>query len=239
MFLKLSRILASFLLLITIFSCSDQEGKYEFVFYENGGSEVSGFWIKEENFVLEDMPVPTRLGYTFEGWYLDEEFTTPLTKEALEIKHEYLVNLYAKWELKTVTITFVTGGADAIDPISGYVGNEYTLPSLEWTDHTFDGWYIDEALTTRYVSDGLIPNDDLTLYAKWFGMTYTINFDTMGGPYIDSLSLPAGSPLELPTPVREGFVFVGWYDASLLVPFTETIMPDENLILYAKWAFET
>jgi len=37
-------------------------------------------------------------------------------------------------------------------------------------------------------------------------------------------------------PTKEGYSFVGWYlDQLLGIEFTDTLMPAENIILYAKW----
>ncbi|MCK7488542.1 MAG: InlB B-repeat-containing protein [Bacillus subtilis] len=43
----------------------------------------------------------------------------------------------------------------------------------------------------------------------------------------------------LPDPIKSGYVFAGWYtDAALTIPFTATLMPANNIILYAKWTIE-
>lgn len=45
-----------------------------------------------------------------------------------------------------------------------------------------------------------------------------------------------GSLIELPTPTKTGHTFGGWFvDAALTIPFTTSIMPGENITIYAKW----
>lgn len=53
------------------------------------------------------LPTPNRLGHRFLGWYTDAELTTPFA-ENTPIKSN--MTLYAKWELQTVTVTFVVDG---------------------------------------------------------------------------------------------------------------------------------
>ena len=205
---------------------------YTIFLEENGGSAVED--ITQAYGTAVAMPAdPTREHYLFSGWYADAALTTPYEFSTMP---PYGMTLFAKWEPKMVTMSFVTNGAAAIDPIVVQSGASYALPSPEYADHLFAGWFVDPELTTQHVNTGAMPGEDLTLYAKWYGMTYMIHFDTMGGPYVQDLSLPSGSPLALPTPTREGFTFVGWFDAMLTTPYTGTVMPEGNLVLYAKWA---
>ena len=45
---------------------------------------------------IPKLPTPTRVGYIFEGWYLDQNFTVPYSDQILYL---YMtdVMLYAKW----------------------------------------------------------------------------------------------------------------------------------------------
>lgn len=68
--------------------------------------------------------------------------------------------------------------------------------------------------------------------------SYTVSFQTNGGSAIDSISVSrSGSISNLPTPLRMGFVFLGWYrDAALTTSFTAGSTVNSNLTLYAKYA---
>ncbi len=179
------------------------------------------------------MPTPTSVGYVFDGWYVDEELSEAFPAVGLTPPEN--LTLYAKWTPALITITFVTNGAAAIEPMQVPYLSSYALPSPELEGYTFGGWYYDAELTTRHINTGAMSALDITLYARWYGMTYYIHFDTMGGPYIPGMNVASGTTLELPTPVRNGFEFLGWYDASLTTLFTLTVMPESNLQLYAKW----
>ena len=69
--------------------------KFDVIFYSNGGSSVATQTIEEGKTATEPK-APTRTGYTFKGWYTDDDkfvdrfnFKNSITEN---------VNLYAKWE---------------------------------------------------------------------------------------------------------------------------------------------
>ena len=55
--------------------------------------------------------------------------------------------------------------------------------------------------------------------------------------YVANITLPYNDLIpELPNPIKEGYVFAGWYTNSQTTErFTLTHMPYENITLYAKW----
>lgn len=55
------------------------------------------------------------------------------------------------------------------------------------------------------------------------------------GKAISPLFLNAGDALTLPAPVKEGFTFVGWFTDEEHTQAAPSVMPDGNLILYAKY----
>jgi uncharacterized repeat protein (TIGR02543 family) len=68
--------------------------------------------------------------------------------------------------------------------------------------------------------------------------TYVIAFDSNGGSVVANISVTSGQSLNLPTPTREGYDFLGWYinpnDESTKVTQTNTIT--KNTLLVAKWS---
>lgn len=107
---------------------------------------------------------PTKTNYTFVGWYVDEncttayDFNTPMSKN---------ITLYAKWAPVKYTITFVTNGGSAIEPLLAKYGVGAIKPNDPTKDgYELEGWYLDEALTRKY-NFGTTVYGDLTLYAKW------------------------------------------------------------------------
>ena len=49
--------------------------------------------------------VPSKTGYTFEGWYFDKDYTRAATK--ISAGTVGAVNLYPKWELETYKVTYI------------------------------------------------------------------------------------------------------------------------------------
>lgn len=116
--------------------------------------------------------VPTYDGWEFDGWYLDSSFGTKYNGEAVTAD----VKLYAKW-VDTLVVTFKTNGGTSISEQSVVVGSTATKPanptiaSKSNGDHTetvytFEGWYTDEALTSKFDFETTLKADT-TLYAKY------------------------------------------------------------------------
>lgn len=67
---------------------------------------------------------------------------------------------------------------------------------------------------------------------------YQITFDSLGGTAVESQKQMYGEALEEPqAPVREGYVFDGWYrDINLTLPWKqEEDIITESMTLYAGW----
>ena len=60
-----------------------------------------------------------------------------------------------------------------------------------------------------------------------------ITFDTDGGKEIESIKVEKGKTIDLPTPKKDGFSFLGWYNGEVLVKGDEVYNTDTTL--KAKW----
>lgn len=100
----------------------------------------------------------------------------------------------------------------------------------------------------RYVLNwSTVPNDtdmthmvtvvsgDTELYPCRYG--YGIVYETGGGEQIPVTVLPAGESLNLPTPKRDGYIFMGW-EKKDGTAFEASVMPADNLTLIACWKKE-
>ena len=101
----------------------------------------------------------TRTGYTFKGWYDNENLTgSPVTAigGAETGNKEY----WAKWEINQYTITFDTNGGSEIAPITQDYGTEITAPADPTRKgYTFKGW--DKEIPET------MPAENLTITARW------------------------------------------------------------------------
>lgn len=69
---------------------------------------------------------------------------------------------------------------------------------------------------------------------------FEITLNTNGGSELEKLSVAKNTSIEeIEIPIKEGFVFDGWYkDAELTIPYDLTEKVTENMTLYAKWSEE-
>ncbi len=115
---------------------------------------------------------PSRDGYTFIGW--SESVPSTMPGNNIVIVAEYSLNQY--------TISFdSTGGTEvlSITQVYGSAVNEPTNPTKE--DYIFDGWFTDTLWTTEYVFTTM-PQESITLYAKWIVIQYTVTYAEVSGP---------------------------------------------------------
>lgn len=64
----------------------------------------------------------------------------------------------------------------------------------------------------------------------------TIKLNANGGTLLNNVTVKRGTVATLPTPVRDGYVFAGWYtDSNFTTPFDATKPVNRNYTLYAKW----
>lgn len=200
--------------------------EYTITFNSNGGSLIDEQLVEYEGTVTKPND-PTRTGHAFIEWQLDGiafDFDTPITEN---------IELLANWEINIYTITFDSNEGSIVDPIIQDFDtpiNKPNDPSLE--GYTFNGWFVDEALTEEYTFTTM-PANNLTLYANWDINEYTITFNSNGGNEQADLALNFNDEITLPTPVREDHTFVGWLLEGSL--FELTNMPANNLELVADW----
>ena len=96
-------------------SCTIPEGTTTLTvtFEENGGSEVADMDSLSYDAFISEPTAPTKTGYTFAGWYKDENYTTQWNFSSDKVTGN--ITLYAKWTLKTpsVKIKCPAGDPDA------------------------------------------------------------------------------------------------------------------------------
>lgn len=185
------------------------------------------------------LPIPTKTGYTFAGWYEYAHFVvaanSPYTTTASR-------TLYAKWTAPTYRIDYVYNGATSgnTPAFSNYVFGSagITLPTPAKTGYRFGGWYSDAGLTTA-VSSPFTTSAAVTLYAKWIPpltITFEYNGATAGNTVPSESYLYGDSGITLPEPSKDNFVFGGWFsDSGFTNQVTSPYVTDVDVTLYAKW----
>ena len=110
----------------------------------------------------------TRTGYTFKGWYDNENLTgSPVT--AISNTETGNKEYWAKWEANTYTVTFDPNGG-SVNPVAATTDSSGKLSSLPTPTHggnyRFDGWYTAQTGGIK-VTLNQVYTANTTLYAYW------------------------------------------------------------------------
>ena len=192
-----------------------------------GGSQVNSLTVAYKGSISKPK-TPTKNGYTFGGWYIDDDCTVEYDFSTALIEN---ITLYAKWNKIEFTVTFQTNGGTPVEPIATNIEKGYLIeePTTEKALHYFKGWYTDNNLTKPFYFGSQIT-EDITLYAKWEEMTFTITYYVDGEKYnTNEYKYYFGETINyLAWPSKEGKEFSGWIWTGGDLPDT---MPAENMIL--------
>lgn len=193
-----------------------------------------------------------RDGYTFAGWYKEPTYKTKVTTISANTIGDLVC--YAKWTGAKYSIIYHDGieGSDKTVTVGNLVhGNAVTLRanSFKKPGNVFLGWSTDKDSDSIYGLLGdktvvhypsLNDKNEVHLYARWYD-TYNVDYELNGGEKEDAdkyfTSYKYGIAKELPTPVKAGYDFGGWYsDAKLRTAVKSiTATTSGNKTLYAKW----
>lgn len=211
----------------------------------NGGTIATN---APKTFVSGDLPitlpVPTRAGYEFGGWFLSSDFsgTAQTTIPAGTNSNVYV---YAKW-IKTYNITYhLGGGINAEDNPTEF--NERTLPltlkAPTRDGFTFGGWYQNPAYSGNQMTTiDAGTEKNVSLWAKWNAIEYSVSYVLNGGTNSDQNVAKYSildTPVKLYNPTRDGYLFEGWFASSDFSGERMTYLSKDNLgdvTLHAKWS---
>lgn len=142
-------------------------------------------------------------------------------------------------------LSYATGGGTSIADTMYEQGQTVTVASTSRPGYVFNGWNTQSnGLGTSYVPGNslTIGSSDVTLYAQWGMIPYSLAFDTRGGTAIATQSnLATGTDITLDAAHRSGYEFVEWNtlaDGSGVKHHEGSIftVPAANTTLYAIWA---
>lgn len=185
---------------------------------------------------LANLPIPSRDGYAFAGWYTDDEelVTNDMTINDLGEQ------VTAKW----------TAGADIVysvryflqDSTGEYKISEYYSLRGQAGDEvkiepkTLQGYTFEPDMSNLV---GVIKGDgSLSLDLYYSILTYKVSFESNGGTAIPSQDAVyyGGVITPVSDPVKTGYIFDGWYtDEGCEIEFNVLQPILGETILYAKW----
>lgn len=232
----------------------------------NSNSNPATYTVESNTITLAN---PTRTDYMFGGWYTNSSLTNKKAQIAKGSTGD--LTLYAKWTPTQYAITYnLNGGTN-----SGSNPAKYTVESGAITfanptraGYTFGGWYTNSACTQSTTGIAAGSHGNMTVYAKWNIITYTITYNLNGGT--NSSSNPTkytvetiGNGIALAPATKETvsnstgyeylgngnygetyyiteYSFLGWYTESTFVnKVTAITLSDGDVTLYAKWSETT
>jgi len=162
--------------------------------------------------------------YTIDGWTnkvrAEVTWTNGVSPDQVVITNEII--LYPVY-----TVTWNVNGGDTTHASSTFTaGGSVTAPTPTRSGHTFLYW------------------KNITMYARWTPLQYTVTYNANGGSVSpSSASVNQGSSVTLPTPTRTNYTFDGWYTAttggSLVGAGGNSYTPTANITIYARWSATT
>lgn len=187
--------------------------QYTVTFDGNGGSD-EGTLTDDYHTELGALPVSTRIGYTFVGWFTEKtggEEVTPTTK--IPARN---VIYYAHWSINQYRVSFDgNGGSDGADIVADYNTELGTLPDSIRRGYIFAGWFTETEGGTKITEHTRITAEDVTYYAHWIINFFDVIYDysTNGGTSSDKETdvIINEEDIDLsPIAYKDGYEFVGW-----------------------------
>lgn len=116
-----------------------------------------------------------------------------------------------------VYATFYSDGIKYTSQSVRYEGYAYEPTAPTKTGYSFAGWYADSSFNTKFNFNTKLTSN-VSIYAKWTINTYNINYNLNSGTWNGSSPSKTYTINDcektLPTPVRTGYIFEGWKNAS-------------------------
>ena len=174
--------------------------------------------------------MPTRTGYTFQGYYTEAngagtKYYNANGTSAKNWDKTAATTLYAYWTVNKYTVTFDkqngTGGSNNVSATFDAAMPAATMPTR--AAYIFEGYFDATTGGTKYYNaDGTSAKNwnkaaNTTLYARWTPITYTITYDLNGGEL--ETANPATYNIETATftlnnPARTDWIFNGWMGSN-------------------------
>lgn len=152
--------------------------QYTLTYDANGGNVSPVSKVITYNEIYDALPTPSRTGYTFIGWYIDQSFSSQVLASSTYTTAADS-SIYAKWQGNAYVVSlypnYPIGGTS--DPVQSTKNVNYDsqygeLPTLTRTGYTFDGWYTSASGGTRVVATTLYSTGSNTnLFAHWTAST--------------------------------------------------------------------
>lgn len=184
-------------------------------------------------------------GKIFDGWYLDENYKTKVT--SIDSETSGNMTVYAKW-INIHTVKVINDITKAESTVEAGETSEVMIPADELAGYDFTHWEVsgitlsEDTLKSNLLTFDM-PNNNVTLIAKYKAKSYGITYELNGGTNVEKNpnSYTYGSTITFVNPTRKGYSFNGWYTdkdfTNKVTGITDTSTDD--ITVYAKWAQDT
>lgn len=222
------------------------ENSYTITYVLNGGEVTDAVSSFGPSTVPLDLPIPSKQGSIFLGWYRTSDFSDTMVIELTNVDYSDQT-FYAKWEESldpteyTIAYT-LNGGTQASAPTS-YTQAQLpiALPTPSRSGYIFAGWFESATFAGNYKTEiAEFTAGNKVYYARWLEqVTYSITYQLDGGSN-DTTNPTSYTIFDLPftleEPTKAGHTFLGWYEN---VRFTGNqiayIDYAKQRTLYARW----
>jgi len=187
-----------------------------------------------------------RTGYTWAGWTVNSSGSgTVYTGGENYTLGNSNLNLYAKWNPNTLTVTYDSKSGTSVTSGSVLTGGSLSAPTAPTrTGYDFAGWSATDGGTILTFPYSPPNTGNFTLYARWTAKTLAVAYDTQGGSSVTSGSTSTGGGISVSpgSPTRTGYSFNGWFagatgGSALTFPYAHGQTAD--FTLYAQWSAVT
>ena len=171
---------------------------------------------------------PTKEGYTFDGWYLDPNFTEKLSSDD-QLKDD--LTLYAKFTRKSYTVEFVGADDIIIDSQTVFHGEPAIAPEAPAVSGMrFVGWDVPFTSVTANLTVKALYVESTKFRAEFFSLgTLFWSYDFEPGDDIDRILNSADDALVVP----EGLRFVKWVTSS--DEDVPAVLPNDDIDFFAVY----
>lgn len=178
-----------------------------------------------------ELKVPYKEDCVFEGWSPTNMISSGTTGAQ---------KFTATWKDADYSVVFVSNGGSIVQTIGAKANENIIQPDNPTKDgYNFVGWYKNKELTTPWDFTNDTVANDMSLYAKWEKINYSIRF--MNGIIEEeNRSLKYEEELgELPVVAQDGYTFKGWYPSpSEGEAISEKTKVTKDMIYYAHFDAE-
>ena len=157
------------------------------------------------------LPTPTKEGFEFVRWILNGSELPAV----YNIANDSIATAVWREEPKTISYILNDGTNNAENPTS-FRNDEsltITLKPASKDYYKFDGWYLDSSFNTQVTEINTFGEDDITLYAKFTPITYTIDYELNDGSVIHTFKrrYTIEDTFTLPNNLEKAhYDFLGW-----------------------------